>query len=202
MARIIHEQPCCTPRICRNLPWAGCRSSRLPDSRLRAASTPLRRVRSVAVSKGGRGTQGWPGWPQEGCSSRLCWWKSSRRLCRRRGSTSSGTTGFWPLRLAGGGRSSRRTRLPERVIAIPISAARRNHRHENALYFAYPPAKRDMEVSSGGEAATKPVNKSSRIRSAKIRRIRVHQRAIGTHNSPLMNADSADLRGSSRGMRK
>src|SRR5437867_3475571 len=57
VARIIHQQPCCKARIWRNLPWAGRRSSRLPDSRLRAASTPLRRVRSVAVSKGGRGVR-------------------------------------------------------------------------------------------------------------------------------------------------
>jgi len=57
-------------------------------------------------------------------------------------------------------------------------------------------------ITWGGEAAAKPVNKGSRIRSAKIRRIRVHQRAIGTHNGTLIKADSADQRGSGRGMRK
>jgi len=50
----------------------------------------------------------------------------------------------------------------------------------------------------GGEAATKPVNKGSRFRSAKIRRIRVHPGSSASG----MNADSADLRGSSRGMGK
>jgi len=59
-----------------------------------------------------------------------------------------------------------------------------------------------LRIVLDGEAAAKPVNKSSRIRSAKIRRIRVYQRAIGMHNGPLMNADWADLRGSGRGMRK
>ena len=36
------------------------------------------------------------------------------------------------------------------------------------------------------------------IRTAKIRRIRVNQRAIGMHNSPRINADAADPRGSMR----
>jgi len=58
----------------------------------------------------------------------------------------------------------------------------------------------DCGLTRGGQAATKPVNKSSRIQSAKIRRIRVHQRAILRPDCPLMNADAADLRGSGRGM--
>jgi len=47
-----------------------------------------------------------------------------------------------------------------------------------------------------GEA--KPVNKSSGIQSAKIRRIRVHPGSSASG----MNAESADLRGSGPGMRK
>jgi len=62
--------------------------------------------------------------------------------------------------------------------------------------------KLDDGVTWGGEAATKPVNKGSRIRSAEIRRIRVHQRAIVRPDGPLINADSAGLRGSGRGMGK
>ena len=46
-------------------------------------------------------------------------------------------------------------------------------------------------------AATNP-GKDASIRTAKIRRIRVDQRAIGMHNSPRINADAADLRGSRR----
>jgi len=56
-------------------------------------------------------------------------------------------------------------------------------------------------VSSGdwftiSRAASKPVKGSASILSAKIRRIRVDQRTIAVPNSSLMDADSADLRGS------
>ena len=57
-------------------------------------------------------------------------------------------------------------------------------------------AEQNRRDTWGGKAATKPVNRSPRIRSANIRRIRVHPGSSASG----MNADSADLRGSGRGM--
>jgi len=51
-------------------------------------------------------------------------------------------------------------------------------------------------------ATTKPVERSVCIPLAKIRRIRVHRRAIVHTDGPLINADAADLRGSRRRDRK
>ena len=45
----------------------------------------------------------------------------------------TGTTGFWPLRLAGGGRSSRRTRLPGHPHLFPLPFPRHRHPRLYAL---------------------------------------------------------------------
>ena len=93
--------------------------------------------------------------------------ESSRRLCRRRGSTSSGTTGFWPLRLDGGGRS----------YSYPLAgtsdhhppAVRRNHGKE-IICAARGAVPRNSLAAHGHATVTGSFTATAKVISSRCRR--------------------------------